>query len=267
MSEINRKIHELHQVDMMSGREGWLSRFHPLSKVLVTVIYILTVVSFDKYDLAGLLPMAVYLFIVMSLHGLTFHTIWKKAGPLFLVVGLVGAVNPFLDSTPLFMVGKMTVTGGMVSLVTLALKGCYALCASVILILSTSMEEICYALQILHFPKELITVLLLIDRYVIVFMKEVERMSQAYSLRAPRQKGIHYKVWGSMLGQLLLRSMDRAENVYESMKLRGFQATFTLQGKHYGKTGSVSFVVAWGFLFLCLRLGAVQTFLHLFMVR
>lgn len=95
MSEINRKIHELHQVDMMSGREGWLSQFHPLSKVLVTVIYILTVVSFDKYDLAGLLPMAVYLFIVMSLHGLTFHTIWKKAGPLFLVVGLVGAVNPF----------------------------------------------------------------------------------------------------------------------------------------------------------------------------
>ena len=48
MSEINNKIHELHRVDMMAGREGWLSRFHPLAKVLVTVSYILTVVSFDN---------------------------------------------------------------------------------------------------------------------------------------------------------------------------------------------------------------------------
>ena len=126
------------------------------------------------------------------------------------------------------------------------------------------MEEICYALQVLHLPKELITVLLLIDRYVIVFMKEVERMSQAYSLRAPRQKGVHYKVWGSMLGQLLLRSMDRAENVYGSMKLRGFQATFTLQGKNYGKISSVCFVVIWVLVFLCLRFGNIQVFIHLF---
>ena len=264
MSEINTKIHELHHVDMMAGREGWLSGFHPLAKVLVTVIYILTVVSFDKYDLAGLLPMAVYLIIVMCLHGLDFQRIWKKAGPLFLMVGLVGAVNPFLDTTPLFTMGRITVTGGVVSFATLALKGSYALCASAVLILSTSMEEICYALQVLHLPKELITVLLLIDRYVIVFMKEVERMSQAYSLRAPRQKGVHYKVWGSMLGQLLLRSMDRAENVYESMKLRGFQATFTLQGKNYGKISSVCFVVIWVLVFLCLRFGNIQVFIHLF---
>ncbi len=264
MSEINNKIHELHRVDMLAGREGWLSGLHPLAKVLVTVIFILTVVSFNKYDLAGLLPMAVYLIIVMSLHGLNVQRIWKKAGPLFLMVGLVGAVNPLLDTTPLFTMGRITVTGGAVSFVSLLLKGSYALCASAVLILSTSMEEICYALQVLHLPKELITVLLLIDRYVIVFMKEVERMSQAYSLRSPRQKGVHYKVWGSMVGQLLLRSMDRAENVYESMKLRGFQATFTLPGKNYGRASSVCFVVIWVLLFWCLRFGNVQVFIHLF---
>ncbi len=162
MSEINNKIHELHRVDMMAGREGWLSGLHPLAKVLVTFSYIFSVVSFDKYDLAGLIPMAVYLIIVMSLHGLNVQRIWKKAGSLFLMVGLVGAINPFLDTTPLFTMGRITVTGGVVSFVTLLLKGSYALCASTILILSTSMEEICYALQVLHLPKELITVLLLI---------------------------------------------------------------------------------------------------------
>ena len=73
MSEINNKIHELHRVDMMAGREDWLSGLHPLAKVLVTFSYIFSVVSFDKYDLAGLLPMAVYLIIVMSQFSTTFH--------------------------------------------------------------------------------------------------------------------------------------------------------------------------------------------------
>ena len=50
-------------------------------------------------------------------------------------------------------------------------------------------------------------------------------MQQAYSLRAPGQKGIHISAWGSFLGQLL-RSMDRAQALYESMELRGFSGEF-----------------------------------------
>lgn len=253
MSEIDSRIHELHHIDRMSARHGWISKIHPFAKLIVTVVYILLVVSFDKYDLAGLLPMAIYPMITMSMQNLTIKMIWKKSGPLLVLVCLVGALNPLLDRTMLFQIGALTVTGGMISFVTLALKGCYSLCASMILILSTSMEEICFAMQLLHLPKELITVLLLIQRYVIVFMKEVERMSQAYILRAPHQKGIHYKVWGSMLGQLLLRSMDRAQNVYESMKLRGFQNVFTLCGKAYARAQSVCFVIVWVIVFLYLR--------------
>ena len=51
-------------------------------------------------------------------------------------------------------------------------------------------------------------------------------MTEAYSLRAPGQKGIHVSAWGSFLGQLLLRSMDRAEELYNSMLLRGYHQHF-----------------------------------------
>ena len=51
-------------------------------------------------------------------------------------------------------------------------------------------------------------------------------MTTAYRLRAPGQKGIRWNAWGSFLGQLLLRSMDRAEELYASMRLRGFQGDF-----------------------------------------
>ena len=63
---------------------------------------------------------------------------------------------------------------------------------------------------------------MLVYRYIIVLLKEIERMTDAYSLRAPGQTGLHYKVWGTMVGQLLLRSMDRAEELCRSMELRGF---------------------------------------------
>ena len=51
-------------------------------------------------------------------------------------------------------------------------------------------------------------------------------MTDAYHLRAPGQKGIHVSAWGSFLGQLLLRSMDRAQELYSSMMLRGYHEHF-----------------------------------------
>lgn len=51
-------------------------------------------------------------------------------------------------------------------------------------------------------------------------------MRDAYLLRAPGQNGIHISAWGSFLGQLLLRSMDRAQELYSSMRLRGFNGEF-----------------------------------------
>ena len=56
-------------------------------------------------------------------------------------------------------------------------------------------------------------------------------MTEAYHLRAPGQKGLHISAWGSFLGQLLLRSMDRAQELYSSMLLRGYHQHF-----HYAKT-------------------------------
>ena len=57
-------------------------------------------------------------------------------------------------------------------------------------------------------------------------------MYTAYALRAPGQKGIKMKDMGSFTGQLILRSFDRAERVYQAMKCRGFH------GVYYGKKRS-----------------------------
>ena len=99
----------------------------------------------------------------------------------------------------------------------------------------------------------MVTMVLLIYRYVIVLLKEAERISQAYSLRAPAQKGIHYRAWGTLLGQLMLRSIDRAQTVYESMLLRGFDGSFHLSKKQKMDPGSAVYLAGWLGIVVLLR--------------
>ena len=57
-------------------------------------------------------------------------------------------------------------------------------------------------------------------------MEEVARMLRAYALRSSQQKGIHRSVWGSFAGQLILRTFDRAQRVYQAMCNRGFTGEY-----------------------------------------
>lgn len=61
-------------------------------------------------------------------------------------------------------------------------------------------------------------------------------------MRAPKQKGIYYKAWGSLIGSLMLRSIDRAQMVYESMELRGFHPdTFCVKKEKLDKKSCIYF--------------------------
>ena len=151
--------------------------------------------------------------------------------------------------------GPLAVTGGMLSLGVLLAKGLFCFLAVWVLIASTGMEAVCAALQQLHCPRVLTTTILLIYRYIILLLQEGSRLATAYALRAPGQKGIHFRAWGSLLGQLLLRSIDRAQLVYESMQLRGFAGAFPLGPKKHG--GWLFFAVTVGY---CAVFRAVPVF-------
>lgn len=49
MSKINEAVHDIHYMDAMSAKDKWINQIHPLAKLIVTISYILAVVSFDKY--------------------------------------------------------------------------------------------------------------------------------------------------------------------------------------------------------------------------
>ncbi|WP_243111828.1 cobalt ECF transporter T component CbiQ [Butyrivibrio sp. CB08] len=234
-----------------------MNRLHPVGKLLVCVFYILVVTSFDKYALDKLILMAVFPIFGFVVGELSIKEGLYRMRLILPLVLFVGIFNPFFDRNVLFSIGEGTaheiaVTGGVISMLTLMLKGFYAVLSAYILIATTSIEEICYGLRAIHVPKIIVIVIMLIYRYFGLMGNEANRIMTAYMLRAPKQKGIHYRAWGSLVGQWLLRSMDRASAVYESMTLRGFNGDFRVKRKGVNPI-DVLYPAAWILMFVFIR--------------
>ena len=226
MNKMEKALHELSEMDDLAAQESPIHRLHPAAKLLSTIAYIILTVSFDKYDLAGIVPMLLWPVLLFQISGIPVRTCFYKLRIVLPLVMAVGLFNPFFDRAPLLMLGGVAVSGGVVSMLTLMLKGVFCLMASFLLMATTPIDSLCAALRRLHVPGMLVTLLLLTYRYVGVMTEELAVMTDAYHLRAPGQKGIHMSAWGSFLGQLLLRSMDRAQELYASMLLRGYHDHF-----------------------------------------
>ena len=226
MNKMEKALHELSEMDELAAQDSPIHRLHPAAKLLTTIAYIVLTVSFDKYDLDGLIPMLLWPVLLFQLSGISVRTCFYKLRIVLPLVMAVGLFNPFFDRAPLLNLGTVPISGGVISMLTLMGKGVLCLMASFLLMATTPIDSLCAALRRLHVPAMLVTLLLLTYRYVGVMTEELAVMTDAYHLRAPGQKGIHVSAWGSFLGQLLLRSMDRAQELYSSMLLRGYHEHF-----------------------------------------
>lgn len=253
MSKLSGAYYEIHHMEQLANGDQWVNHIHPLVKLVITVFYIMTVVSVDKYDLARVLILGVYPIAIFILGEISFPDSVKRVRLILPLVCIVGIFNPFFDRQAIAQIGNVTVTTGMISMVTLILKGVYTVFATYLLIATTTIEKICYAMRLLHIPGILVTQILLTYRYISVLLKEANTIMQAYLLRAPNQKGVQIKVWGSLVGQLLLRSIDRADRVYASMTLRGYRGDFQYAKTERCAGKDYAYLLIWVVVFVILR--------------
>ncbi len=254
MSRIGQAISEIQTLESVSREDRWMNRIHPLSKLCLTVFYIVLTVSFSKYDLAGLFSMILYPAIAFMTADLSVRDAFRRLRAVLALVAVMGIANPFFDRTAILSFGAFTVTGGIVSMISLFMKAVFTVFAAYLLIATTPMDDICYALRLLFVPRILVTLLLLVYRSLTMLMKEAGRVTDAYLLRAPGQKGIHFRAWGPLAGQMLLRSADFAGVLYESMLLRGFTGEFRPTFRHSLKASDLLWPLGWASVLILLKL-------------
>lgn len=214
--------HHLNEMDVLANKDTPIHQLSALSKLIVTIVYILFVMSFPKYSFSFVLSMALYPYLLFLISGHSFFTCIKKIRFILPLIIFVGIFNPILDKRE--YLGFLTY--GWMAFFVLLLKGFLAICASYLLISTTKIDDLCAAMRSLHIPEILVTNILLTYRYISLLIQEVSIMLDAYHLRAPNQKGIVYQAWGSFVGNLLLRTSDRAKEIYDAMELRGYNGEF-----------------------------------------
>lgn len=226
MSKFGNVVTEIHHLDDLAGRTLWANKLDARIKILITVSYIAVLSGLGRYNISGAMWCALYVIAGFFISDLRFDQTLKRVWPVMLLVGIFGLPNVFLDRLRIGAFGNFVVTGGMVSFMVLFAKGVLAVLASYLLIATTTIEKICRALRQFHIPSVITTQLLLTYRYLGILIRQVEVSAEAYSLRAPGQSGVRFSAWGSMVGQILIQSIDRAHELYESMLLAGFDGEF-----------------------------------------
>ena len=170
MEKIDAAVAELREMDDLAALDSPVHSLHPLAKLLTTFIYIFVTVSFDKYDLSGLIVMFIYPVLMFQASGIKMNTCFYKLRIVLPLVCAVGLFNPFFDKTPMLSIGSLTLSGGVISMITLMMKGVFSLMASFVFVSTTSLDAICAALRKIHVPSVIVTLLLLTFRYVTVMM-------------------------------------------------------------------------------------------------
>lgn len=174
---------------------------------------------------AGLISMEMLTFLPVGYY-------WRRS---LLALPFVLAAIPLLFSMPgnEVTIGGLSISAaGLVRFGTIAVKAILSVQTALILATTTSQADLLAALRWLHLPGILVTVTGLMVRYLGVIGDEAGRLVRARFARSGVPAGYagktggtlpwRAKVTGGMVGNLLLRSIDRSDRVYNAMLARGY---------------------------------------------
>ena len=239
-----------------TGGSVSLLKVDPRSLLLVTVIYLCLMLGVPTSHIDLLLWYAVYPIIASPLFGLSYASVFYQSLIVLPLVILLGIFNPIVDKTPVVASNGLIITQGWLLFIGVVIRGLLSMQALLILIRSIGFVGIVRSMGRLGVPRFLTTQLLMVFRYIRVIIEEAISMKAARDARSFGEKHLSLRLWGVLIGQLFLRSVDRAERVHKAMQARGFTgempagfADSTVWGWN-----STIYLFAWILVFVFLRL-------------
>jgi cobalt/nickel transport system permease protein len=229
MAKIESAFFDLSYLEDLANRDTTIHRIDPRIKVLTAALLVVCVVSFDKYTISAMLPFVLFLIALMGIANIPADFMLKKLIVVSPFAIMVGIFNPLLDQQPMLQLGTLTVTGGWLSFLSILLRFSLTVSTMLILIATTGFNAVCMAMVKLGMPKIFAVQLLMLYRYIFVLIDEGLRMYQARTLRSFQSRGMGMKTYAHMAGQLLLRTLDRAQRIHLAMLCRGFDGTIRLR--------------------------------------
>ena len=216
-------------LDKYSDLSSLIHRLDARAKIISCLIYILFVIFTLPDSLGQFWGYFFLIFIVILLSRVPIGYIFRRSLVILPFVILVAAFLPFLKEGKIagsWNIGtlSLTVTYGGLSIVrNVPIKSYLAILALTVFSSTTKFPEFLKGLEKFYIPRILIMLLSFMYRYIFVLTDEAQRMEQA---RRARYFGGNYtrqvRVFANMIGLLFIRTYERAERIYQSMRARCF---------------------------------------------
>lgn len=246
--------------ELQSGRTGTCATRNPVCMLLVTLLYLVAMLSVPQPALGMLILFALYPVTAAPMTGQTYGTILRKSCAILPFVVVLGIFNPIFDTTPAFRVAGVTVTTGWVGFASIVIRGLLSVQALLILIGATGFISVCRALSAIGVPSFITTQMTMVYRYLTVLLEEALAMRRARESRGYGRKRMPLKMWGPFIGQLFLRTVNRADSIHRAMLARGFSGTIPFYGKRQKwQTGDTITLAAWAVAFAVLRFADITS--------
>ena len=216
MGDLSKAIYNIRKIDELGKEDTIIHKINPMIKIIVTLAYVIKVISIKEFLFADIIVILAYSIFIFIFAKIPVNIILRKLIFVLPVVLGVITINLIIDFSYKEIIYSLL----------LIFKCTFSLIGTLQLLATTTINDLALAMKKLKVPKVLISTLLMIYRYILVLMEEGYRIKSAYQLRTMGKKSMTISDWGIIMGRLLLRTIDRSEQVYSAMIMRGFHGEY-----------------------------------------
>lgn len=230
MGDISKAISNIRKIDELGDKYTMIHKIDSSIKIIVTIIYVIKVLSIKQFIISDITSIVLYPLILFKFGKVPVKFILKKVLFILPIIFGISIINLIID----FSYSEIYFS------VLLIFKCIFTLIGALLLMVTTGINNLAFGLKKLKIPNILIMQILMLHRYIILMMEECYRVKSAYELRTLGEKSMTMKDYGRIIGQMLLKTIDRSEKVYEAMKLRGFDGDLYINSNK--KVGYIDFL-------------------------
>lgn len=221
--------------DRYHEKESFIHQLDPRVKVAVTVAFIVSNAllpdgKWMAFALAWIFLLTANLLSQLGIFYSLRNSLIALPFAFIAVTVLFSIPGQPIFSFKLFMSDIAITDAGLLRFVSILIRSWLSVQMAILLVAVTRFPDLIHALEHLHIPAILTTIIAFLYRYLFVLADEVLRLMRARESRSAAAAGRRSgggvlwraRVAGHMAGQLFLRSFERSDRVYHAMVARGY---------------------------------------------
>ncbi len=217
-----------HFIDRFAMRDSPIHRLDARAKLLAVLSYTVVLISFDRYTVTDLVPLAVLPLALLWFAGVPVWFAVRRVLILSPFILMLVLMSPFYDRTPqavAFGPWHYTVSGGGLTAADISIKFALGVMVLTALMCSTRFALLLEALRRLGLPQVVVMQLGFLYRYLFVLIDEAMRVRRARDFRgaALAPVGRRLAAAGGVIGTLFIRTLDRSQRIHLAMATRGYR--------------------------------------------